>query len=134
MISYTSLHVFVHYVTGEVTLDPSSLNYESVSEYQLFFKVSDPSGLDDYVNITVPITDVNEKPFIQNLPDDAYIVERSTGIFSVFDVKSTDVDGDPLVYSIFTWPNDAPFSISNSGMLYAKVFLYNTSKFYSKRI
>ena len=105
--------------TGEVTLDPLSLNYELVSEYELFFKVSDPSGLGDYMNITVPITDVNEKPVIQNLPDDAYIVERSTGSFSVFDVSVIDVDaGDVLAYSITAWPDNAPFYITSSGELF----------------
>ena len=96
-------------------VDPSSLNYELVSEYKLFFKVSDPSGLDDYVNITVPITDVNEKPVIQNLPDDAYIVEGSAGSFSVFDVNVIDEDGDNLTYSISGLTNTAPFYITASG-------------------
>ena len=105
------------YCLGEIHLDPPSLNYEVVSEYTLFVKVTDPSGLDDYMNITVPITDVNEKPAIQNLPDDAYIVEGSTGSFSVFDVKSVDVDGDSLTYTLSTFPDNAPFFITASGEL-----------------
>ena len=96
-------------------MDPTSLDYESVTEYELIFKVTDPSGLEDYVTITVPITDVNEKPVIQNLPDDAYIVEGSTGSFSVFDVDADDEDGDSLAYSISTWPDSAPFVITSSG-------------------
>ena len=86
-----------------------------MSQYQLFFKVSDPSGLDDYMDITVPITDVNEKPVIQNLPGDAYIVESLTGTSSVFGVNAVDEDGDPLTYSISTWPDDALFSINGAG-------------------
>ena len=88
-----------------------------MSEYVLFFKVSDPSGLDDYMNITVPITDVNEKPVIQNLPDDAYIVEGSTGSFSVFDVNAVDEDGDTLTYSISSFPVSSLFNITASGEL-----------------
>ena len=108
-------YLTILYCTGEISLDPPSLNYELVSEYTLFVKVMDPHGLADDVNITVPITDVNEKPVIQNLPDDAYIVEGSTGSFSVFDVTSVDVDGDSLTYTLFTWPYRAPFVITASG-------------------
>ena len=107
--------MYTLFCTGQIILDPSSLNYELVSEYQLFLKVSDPSGLDDYMNITVPITDVNEKPVIQNLPDDAYIVEGSTGSFSVFHVNVIDEDGDSLTYSISSFPGNAPFYITASG-------------------
>ena len=101
--------------TGNVNVDPSSLNYEMVSEYVLFFKVSDPSGLDDYMNITVPITDVNEKPVIQNLPDDAYISESLPGTFSVFDVNAVDEDGDTLTYSISSFPVSSLFNITATG-------------------
>ena len=86
-----------------------------MSQYELFFKVSDPSGLDDFINITVPITDVNEKPVIQNMPDDAYILEGSTGSFSVFDVNTIDVDGDSLSYVIYVIPTSSSFYISASG-------------------
>ena len=86
-----------------------------VSEYVLFFKVSDPSGLDDYMNITVPITDVNEKPVIQNLPDGAYISESLTGTFSVFDVNAVDEDGDALTYSISSFPVSSLFNITATG-------------------
>ena len=86
-----------------------------MSQYELFFKVSDPSGLDDFINITVPITDVNEKPVIQNMPDDAYILEGSTGSFSVFDVNTIDVDGDSLSYVISVIPTSSSFYISASG-------------------
>ena len=113
-----------HPYTGEVALSPSSLNYELMSEYELFFKVSDPSGLDDYVNITVPITDVNEKPVIQNLPDDAYIAEGSTGSFSVFDVNTIDVDGDSLTYSIFITPVSSSFYISSGELIWDWYQLY----------
>ena len=105
------------YFPGEIYLDPPSLNYELVSEYTLLVKITDPYGLDDHVNITVPITDVNEKPVIQNLPDDAYIVEGSTGSFNVFDVKSVDADGDLLTYTLSTLPENGPFFITASGEL-----------------
>ena len=95
-----------------------------MSEYELFFKVSDPSGLDDYVNITVPITDVNEKPVIQNLPDDAYIAEGSTGSFSVFDVNTIDVDGDSLTYSISITPVSSSFYISSGELIWDWYQLY----------
>ena len=124
-------------IVGEVAIDPSTLNYELVSQYQLFFKVSDPSGLDDYMDIFVPITDVNENPVIQNLPDDAYIVEGSTGGVSVFDVNAIDVDGDSLAYIISTWPDNTAFYVTNTGetildytniVLTASTFIHNYNK------
>ena len=118
-------HLITHHITnashyfileGEIVLNTASLDYETTPQYNLTITVSDPDGLTAMQMVTLDITDVNEAPVIQNLPDSVTIAEDIVGKIVVSTVEAIDQDGDAISYTLSaTWPSSAPFKIDAAG-------------------
>ena len=100
---------------------PATLDYETNPQYNLTITVSDPGDLIDVQDVTINLSDVNEAPVIQNLPDSIRIFEDVVGKRSLFTVSTIDQDiGDVIAYSIVATPSSAPFEIDNTGIYFVK--------------
>ena len=99
-------------------MEPSKLDYETTSQYDLTILVSDPYGLLATDVVTVDIKDVNESPVIQNLPHTVSISENVMGKITVLNIDVTDQDGDMLFYTVSTWPSTTSlFAIDSTGKI-----------------
>ena len=99
-------------------MEPSKLDYETTSQYDVTILVSDPHGLLATDVVTVDIKDVNESPVIQNLPHTVSISENVIGKITVLNIYVTDQDGDMLFYTVSTWPSTTSlFVIDSTGKI-----------------
>ena len=107
---------------------PPTLDFEMQDWYQLTLTVTDTGSLSHTSYLNVTIVDVNEPPVILNLPNltaAATIPEDVIGQLSLYEVISSDPDGDVLTYTLTIIP-DGPFSISTMGKIIDNKILWYT--------
>lgn len=106
-------------VTGEISA-PSNpgFDYENISQYLLEVTVDD-GNLTATETLTVNVIDVNEKPTFDNLPGLVYLPEDTLPSYVVYNLLSTDPEGDKVNYSLVS-PINAPFDVFPSGELNVK--------------
>ena len=88
-------------------------NHEARSSYVLKVIGRDPGGLEDTVEVTVTVTDVNEAPVISG-PARKTIPENSTGAVATY--KATDPEGDSVAWTL-SGTDKGDLSISSGGVL-----------------
>ncbi len=113
----------------------TALNYESKSSYSVSVSVSDNNGGSDSIDVTINVTNVNEKPSFSTsgrvILSVAENTAANTNIGTAF--QATDPDsGDTMTYSLQRGDKDA-FSINaNTGQLQTHTALdYETKNAYS---
>ena len=107
----------ISHVIGEILVDSgAALDYETQVTYVIQVNASD-GYLDDVMNLTVTITDVNEPPSVLNLPYNITVQEFDSG--TAYVVNASDPEGDMLFYSLDINPAviPTPFTIDNTGMI-----------------
>ncbi len=83
---------------GNITVkDAAQLDYETQTKFVLNVKIQDFGGQQDTADITINLTNVNEKPVISNQAFNGLSEDASNGTV-VGTVVATDPDGDPLEY------------------------------------
>ena len=117
MYFYLFTHGYIFTPPGNVTLTPSTLNYEAVPQYLLIVQATDSGGLSASINITLNITDVNDPPVLAPFSTNISVPEDLEGASSLYLVPAADEDGDVLIYSIITWPDSHTFVITQTGKL-----------------
>ena len=88
-------------------------NHEARSSYVLKVIGRDPGGLEDTVDVTVTVTDVNEAPVISG-PARKTIPENSTGAVDTY--TATDPEGDDVAWTL-SGTDKGDLSISSGGVL-----------------
>ena len=118
--------------SGQISVKTATkLNREAKPTYRVTVKATDPGGLSDSVNVTIKLTDVDERPEIAG--DDISRDYRENGTGSVATLRATDPERRPVVYwsllatNAADTPDDinpstdsaevAHFSISANGVL-----------------
>lgn len=104
---------------GQITVNNGSqINYESTTFYQLRVEVRDQMGLTETANVRINVTDVNEKPSVQNGQTFSVVGFSDNGT-QVGQVVATDPDaGDSLSYSIIGGNIGNAFTINaNNGLI-----------------
>ncbi len=105
--------------SGVLTFN-SSPNYESPRDrgrnnvYEVTVKASDGRGGTDNHDVTVTVTDVNERPRITSGPGSVTYPENRT--YSAATYAASDPDGDSISWSLFGADRD-DFRISSTGVL-----------------
>ncbi len=99
--------------TGEVTVvDETKLDYETVQDFQLTVEVSDGVHLST-TSVTIALNNMNDNA--PEMEDFSFILdEQAADGTEVGVVSGSDVDGDPLTYSITTGNADGIFAIDSS--------------------
>ena len=86
------------------------LDFETQDFYTLYFTASDGvHTVTSYVNVTV--SDGLDPPIITNLPDATDVEENVTTSAVIFTVAATDQQGDVILYSLTSYPDDGKFSM-----------------------
>ncbi|XP_064602431.1 protein dachsous-like isoform X2 [Liolophura sinensis] len=103
-------------VTGEISSPPNPrFDYENISQYVLDVTVDD-GNLTATETLTVNVIDVNEKPTFDNLPGLVYLPEDTLPTYVIYNLLSTDPEGDKVTYSLIS-PINAPFDVFPSGVI-----------------
>ena len=96
-------------LTGLVFTPDANLNDETTDFGVFTYTVSD-SSLSDSSTVTIAVTPVNDAPELIGVME--FAVDENTT--AVTDITATDVDGDPLTYSITGGADQALFAIDAS--------------------
>ena len=114
----------INAATGQLRLESGvTLDYEGKRTYRVNVRVTDGRDLngdddndaiDDTINVTIHVTDVNEAPVVTGA-NTASIAENSSSMVAKY--SATDPERDPLTWSVDD-ANTTNFWISNQGQLY----------------
>ncbi len=85
--------------TGDLIVDSSALNFESINSYSLTVVAADPAGNERNQAITIEVLDRNDPP-IAAAVDVAPVPEDAVLDYLVATVSGSDEDGDSIGYSI----------------------------------
>ena len=90
---------------------PPGLDHEVVDFYELTLTLSDSFGNVVLSTLNVTVSDGLDPPTLTNLPDEVDILENVTNGDVIFNISATDIQGDPISYSITSFP-DGPFYLT----------------------
>ncbi|MQR87271.1 tandem-95 repeat protein, partial [Bacillus megaterium] len=92
---------------GTFTYTPNG-NYNGLDTFTVL--ISDPSGAFIVTNVLVTVTPVNDAPVVPNYE---FVINEDTNLNS--QVVATDVDGNPLTYSLLTGPTNGTVVVNADG-------------------
>jgi hypothetical protein len=98
--------------TGQITVNSTSINYETTTSYSLAVNVSDGS-LSDNATITINVNNV--APSLSNTT--MAVSESASDSAAVGTIVGTDPNGATLTYSILSGNTGTAFAINNSGQI-----------------
>ena len=126
--------------TGQIKTK-DALNYESQSSYSVTVSVGDgkddqntvedPPSMDTHIDVTIEVTDLNEKPVFDATPPVGYEIEENTAADTPIDaaLSATDEDQDETLTYGLTGTDAASFDIdTTSGLIKTKADLDHESK------
>lgn len=108
---------------GQLSVAPNTeLDYEKKRAYRFTLRVSDgqngvgvaDSAIDDFISVTVDLTDVNEAPVVSGTEDRTY---PENGLGSIGTYTARDPERDRVTWSV-GGTDAASFFITSSGTLY----------------
>ena len=100
---------------GDILLT-SRLDYEITNKYDVTVEITDGTFVSTAV-LTVYVIDINEAPSLPGITPSYYVNETETSSVLLGDYAATDPEGDPLTYTLVTWPEGAPFTVTATGEL-----------------
>ncbi len=89
----------VNSITGEITVNTNSLNYEGQSGYILNVEVSDGS-LSSTATVQIAINNINEAPVFGENPTTFTVDKNISDTFVIGTLSATDEDGDTIKYTL----------------------------------
>jgi hypothetical protein len=104
-------HFAIDAASGQLQTN-GALDYESDATYVVTVTATDPGGLSSSIAVTINVTDMNEEPSYPGLSIVLRVAENSaTGTDIGAPITANDPDGDALIYSLGTTPDDNHFAI-----------------------
>ena len=104
--------------TGQIKVGPTGdLDFETTPSYDLTVKATDPSGLNDTVEVTINVTDVDETPVVTGETEIDH--DENTAVFNPVQTYTADDEEDnnsDLMWSLSGADSDS-FDIDASGVL-----------------
>ena len=100
--------------SGQITVAASNtLNYETKATYTVTITVRDLEGLNNSIDLTIKVTDVNEAPTVSGVSSKEY-AENGTDAVATF--TAVDPEGDGIEWGK-SGADEALFAISEDGVL-----------------
>ena len=96
-------------------LPTPALDYETRNIYILEIQATDTPGLTSSANLTIYVTDANDKPVITSLPLIVFLDEDSNTGKIIHNVSVHDDEGDVIRFDIVMSPSKGPFLVTNKG-------------------
>ncbi|XP_062605791.1 protocadherin Fat 4-like, partial [Saccostrea cucullata] len=123
---------YIEKSSGKIFLT-QTLDFESVPQYEIVVKATDGGGKTATGTVTVNVNNENDNAPICTTPVSIISVSENAGVGVVIvkDFGCSDVDNDPLIYTLTQVPADNGFEVLTNQLRVKGNLDYETATFYS---